>query len=199
MEIRLSEIAGMEVCGDCGDIVGSLPRHHDRTQHGTCSRHRGRKDQPRWPGRDFNQHAELCRCCGAVPLQTGSRWSVWFCGPCKNQVLALGRRHGRCIIPIGRHSLHAGLALNGRSTPVDVHIFAESWGAISEVISLTAEWQRIAVRMNLEAIGCAPDAVVAVERYVEGASGVDRSARFAEMCAYLQKKAVEARAAEGGG
>jgi hypothetical protein len=200
MEIERSEIPGMLVCGDCGDIVGPVPGRPDRVQRGSCARHHGRKVDPRWPECDFNQHAELCRCCGAVPLQSGSRWSVWFCGPCKDEVLDLGRRHGRHIIPIGPHSFQAGLVLDGERAedPVEVHCFVESVNALRDVMGMTAEWRRLAVRLNLEAMGCAPDAVVPVERYLEGASVVRTATRFGQMCAYLQRRATAGRDPEGG-
>jgi len=36
---------------------------------------------------DFNTVMALCRGCGAVPLEGGSRFSVWFCLRCKPRAL----------------------------------------------------------------------------------------------------------------
>lgn len=74
----------------------------------------GTRPVPRWPGYDFNLKAELCRLCAAEVLWSGHRYCVWFCGPCKDAVREANERLGGYMIPIGRHSVHAGVLVNPR-------------------------------------------------------------------------------------
>src|SRR5437867_2299370 len=53
-----------------------------------------------WPRFDFNCVAEFCKCCGTECLESGSRWSVWFCDECKEYVGQLHAVAGRYLIPI---------------------------------------------------------------------------------------------------
>ncbi len=66
-----------------------------------------------WPDYDYNEHTHLCECCLGRRLRSGSRWSVWFCEPCKRRVIAVNRELGATVIPIGRHSLMSGVGLHG--------------------------------------------------------------------------------------
>jgi hypothetical protein len=95
------------VCGTCGRLKGdSLPTDDEPHVH-LCGcipvdEHRA---QLRWGNKDFNQDLELCYCCGAVEISSGTKWSVFYCRSCQRRVLRLNALCGRCVIPIGRHSL----------------------------------------------------------------------------------------------
>lgn len=197
--ILSSAIPAMTVCGACGDVVGPIGGGTDRVQTGTCRLHEAAEEE-RWSRYDFNRHVEICRCCGTILLRSGSKWSVWFCDDCKDAVLALGRRHGRCIVPIGRHSVHAGLMLTNedRDDPVALHCFVESYNAITDVMRVVEDWRGVVIRRNLETMGLAPDSIVPVARYVTGVAEVDPAARFQEMVAYLQERALEEQRDKGG-
>lgn len=98
------------LCTRCGRLFQRRPLPgYPTPQRCGCRR----TSDPTWPRFDFNQHLELCRCCHLVALPSGSRWSVWFCEDCKARVLAFNARIGRTVIPIGRHSLMAGVGLSG--------------------------------------------------------------------------------------
>ena len=74
------------VCGRCHAVRGGLIGTVDGVtvwQRCHCVPAEGLLTQPRVG--DFNAEIELCRACGLVPLRSGSRWSVWFCGPCATQ------------------------------------------------------------------------------------------------------------------
>ena len=45
---------------------------------------------------------------------SGSKWSVWFCDACQHRVSTLNGSVGRCVIPIGRHSLMNGVGAPAR-------------------------------------------------------------------------------------
>jgi hypothetical protein len=69
-----------------------------------------------WPGFDFNQRVELCRCCLISLVQTGHRFSPWYCPGqrgCFRRAFEFNREVGDGTIPLGRHSFQAGLALSG--------------------------------------------------------------------------------------
>ncbi len=98
------------ICTTCHDPYGTEAQQGFPTpQRCRCNR----TDEPTWPRFDFNEHVHLCRCCRAVALDSGSRWSVWFCKPCKDRVRLLNHRLRRAAIPIGRHSLMAGVGIAG--------------------------------------------------------------------------------------
>lgn len=197
MIIHPSTIRTMEVCPDCRDVVGLFHRqdgpvaHGPLVQRGTCPLHKPRAFDPRWSGFDFNRHVDLCRCCGRIPLRSGSRWSVWFCLDCKEQVGLLNGRHGRCIVPIGRHSVHYGYTLRADELddPVAVEAFLSTTKAMGAVIGAVSDWYHEAVGRNLEAVEPGIVEPMPVEEYCrEVALSVGPRDRFREMCAYLDRR-----------
>ncbi len=196
-QAEYSILRRMVVCGPCGDVVG--PACHSRqangivVQGGTCPTH-PHESRTTWEGFDFNRLIELCRCCAATPLRSGSRWSVWFCPECKEQVGLLNGRLGRYAVPIGRHSLHGGWVLKPEQVddPVAVHIFTKSFNSMGRAMDLLAEWAKVAVRLNLSAAGWSPDRTVAAQRYCRAMQEqVDPLTRFSEMCQYLGERSRE--------
>lgn len=192
------EVPEMEVCPDCAHVVGRfhLEEGGFRVQHGPCPAHRAPDGEaPEWPSYDFRLHVDLCRCCGRVPLRSGSRWAVWFCGACKEQVGLLNGRYGRCIVPIGRHSVHSGHLLSGEQarSPVEREAFVSTMQALGSVHEVLGVWVREAVRRNLRDVGLATGRSVPLDTYWTAVRlQVDPDDRFREMCAYL------ARAGEAG-
>jgi hypothetical protein len=104
--------AGFIVCGTCGDLFQTEPSEGIETPQ-RCGCDRKEADDPRWEHHDFNEHLHLCRCCRAQACHSGSRWSQWFCDECRLRVIALNRAVGRYLIPIGRHSIMAGVGIHG--------------------------------------------------------------------------------------
>jgi hypothetical protein len=113
------QLARFLVCADCGELrersKGELPALR---QLCSCEerelRATGARPIPRWPGYDFNVKAELCRLCASEVLWSGHRYCVWFCGPCRDAVREANERLGGYVIPVGRHSVHAGVLVNPR-------------------------------------------------------------------------------------
>lgn len=192
------EVPEMEVCHDCGQVVGRFffAPHDFRVQHGRCPAHAAPEaETARWPGYDYNLHADLCRCCGRAPLASGSRWSVWFCQACKEQVELLNARHGRCIVPIGRHSVHAGHVLSEDQArdPAAIDAFLATMNALGQVHDVLRRWAEGVVRRNLDAIGVAAGEAVLLERYWSAVRGrVDPDDRFREMCGFLEEAGRDA-------
>jgi hypothetical protein len=189
--IHPDAVPEMEVCHACAKVVGPFYQCHlgYRVQYGSCRDHTMPEAvDTHWPRYDYNLHVDLCRCCGRVPLRSGSKWSVWFCEACKEQVGLLNGRHDRCVVPIGRHSVHSGHLLSGDQVrnPVAVETFFSSMKSIFAVHGPLADWMREAVHRNFRDVGLPVNRPVPLARYwAEVRGGIDPDARFREMCAYL--------------
>lgn len=195
MIIDPKHVPHMQVCRDCRDVVGPFSRLNPRrddprllVQRGSCPRHRSSEREPTWPRFDFNRQVDLCYCCGRVPLRTGSRWSVWFCNPCKEQVGLLNGRHGRCIVPIGRHSVHWGhlLSVEKLDDTLAVEGFLASVSIQSRVTQILNDWSHEVVARNLTAIEAGDRPSVPIVDYWRAVRlQVDPVDRFRQMCSYL--------------
>ena len=191
-------IAEMVVCGDCRDVVGPFYRLYGTLagqgplkQRGTCAGHPPRPRAPTWPRFDFNRGVDLCYCCGIEPLTSGSKYSVWFCDICRPMVMRLNAVHQRCIIPLGRHSVHYGWLLRAEDVddPVTTHRFSEASRAAAVATRALADWYRIVIGSNLEAIGAADGPPMPIIRYWRNvAYAVDRADRFGALCDYLDRR-----------
>jgi len=200
----IADIDRTVVCGPCGDVVGSADDFYERgftmVQTGPCPVHAAPAEST-WPSYDYNRFVELCRCCGTVPLRSGSRWSVWFCPECREQVDLLNLRLGRYAIPIGRHSIHAGrlLSIEKAAEPVALHAFLEGMNAASDAMGVLGKWAHEVIRLNLRAIREDDDSVVPINPYCLAARRyVDPSDRFREMCAWLAGQGRESQHEEDG-
>jgi hypothetical protein len=201
-DLSIADIRETLVCGPCADVVGPAKHRHVgdfvMVQTGTCAVHT-RPSEPIWPWKDYNRFVELCRCCGTVALYSGSRWAVWFCPTCKEQVLLLNRRLGRYAIPIGRHSVHAGRFLSAKDieSAVAVHVFVESMNANFGAMELLRRWAKHVIRQNLRAIGEDDDAAIPITSYCRAAQkNVDPLDRFREMCAWLSRESLVSQSEE---
>jgi len=185
-----------QVCEPCGSVVGPFTRDGvPYTQRGSCPAHAAPAGEPKWPRYDFNEHAALCRCCGRGPIESGSRYSVWFCPDCKEQVGLLHGRHGRCIIPIGPHSFHWGFMLKGSEVddPIAVEIFLSAVKAVGSVRDLLDEWRHPVVRRNLREIGVDEGGTISLARYTELVQErIDPDERFRGLCAFLEEAGRQA-------
>lgn len=174
------------ICGRCHAVRGGPIGTVDGVtvwQRCDCVPAGGLPAQPRVG--DFNTALELCRACGLVALRSGSRWSVWFCGPCATQARRLNERVGRCVVPIGRHSLMNGISVQS-AEPEDIEAFAGLMSNLFDATGAVQKWSRTVVRENLVAAGLPADLDLDVASYlasVHGAASPEQ--RFAEMVASL--------------
>lgn len=140
------------ICPTCHRLQGQVAgRRNDATrervvlvQSCDCVGAEGRRpgpSPPRWPGYDFNEAWTLCYGCGAEVLASGSRWSVWFCEPCKAGVRRLPGGGPR--------------ALAGQPPPDTQAIarFVDAIGRLTGRMSHMAVWAARAVAMNLRRAG----------------------------------------------
>lgn len=195
----------LRICPECHELHGEWERPlEDRTimLYQQCRCERAVAPAEQWPGYDFNLAVDLCRCCGAVPLRSGSRWSVWFCDDCKLQVGLLNGRHGRCVIPIGRHSVHAGHLLTGEALqhPGEVVAFADTMVALFTVMGWLDDWVGIAVARNFDAARLDParqEVTLPVYLAALASHPPVKDERFRELLAYLQERARSSAHGDG--
>ena len=145
----------MKVCGSCGNLKGSLSLDSEEPEVHLCDcvAQAERRAQPRWGNKDFNADLELCYCCGAVEIRSGSKWCSFFCGPCHRRIGRLNRSVGRCVIPIGRHSLMNRVIAPEPLDEVSVIAFADQLGGFFKAVTFIDDWcGKVALR-NLELCG----------------------------------------------
>lgn len=176
------------ICGRCHAVRGGPIGTVDGVtvwQRCDCVPAGGLPAQPKVG--DFNTALELCRACGLVLLQSGSRWSVWFCGPCATQANTLNERAGRCVVPIGRHSLMNGVTVRNAS-PEEIESFAGRLSTLFEATAAIQQWSRTVVRENLVAAGQPHDVDLDASSYLASVrDAVSSDQRFVEMVASLVK------------
>lgn len=65
---------------------------------------------------DLSNNVDFCRSCLSAVAPGCSRWTSYYCDKCRPHVVALNRLAGRCVVPIGPHSMMNGVshATNGR-------------------------------------------------------------------------------------
>lgn len=176
---------GMRICPSCYSLFGECEK--PTPQRCRCDRPH---DDVTWPNHDFNLAVELCRCCGTELLQSGSRWSVWFCRECKEQVGLLNGRFGRCVVPIGRHSFHAGYMLNADDLerPGEIVAFAEGMTGLFGAMKILEEWAGVVVRRNVDELGLESSADgICLVSYLRSLQSdpPSKEDRFREMTEYL--------------
>jgi len=161
----------MVVCGRCGEPKGPVPWHSlEASQLCSCASEEGRRAQRPWGG-DFNAAVELCNCCGAVALSSGSRWSPLLCDRCFARVRTLNEVAGRCVVPVGRHSL-----MNGVSLPLGDYendavftAFSDQLGVFFEQSIEFRQRARKVVIANLELLGFEAGHDVRLDGYLRAA------------------------------
>lgn len=142
------------------------------------------------PGRaetrlDFLLPAELCRCCARVLLTSGSKFSIWFCDPCRDRARDLNAAAGRCVIPQGRHTLVNGVGLKPARQwkGDDLERFVDDARSVWDSMGLTERWAHEIVRRNCAALGLEAQPTVALGEYLDAAhdNGIAQREAFAQM------------------
>jgi hypothetical protein len=141
----------LAVCRDCGEVFGRLaPPGSTRLVDQRCGCGSGSGPSEMWVVHKRIYNLFLCRCCGQELLEAISKLSIWFCPGCKQEIGLLNGRLGRCVLPLGPHSLHGGFALTGSSTDLDIEIYAANWGHISDALEKILAWSSLVVRSIIQ-------------------------------------------------
>lgn len=145
----------LRICGTCLQVRGPVPDDEERAlQLCACAPHEPEPTASVWR-EDHGTYAELCRGCGLRLLRSGSRFSVWFCDYCKPLVVTLNRQLGRYLVPIGRHSIMAGVAPRPAEVGLTAaaELLAQATAEIGVGMDSTQTWARTVVARNLEVLG----------------------------------------------
>ena len=181
-EVDLAE--RMEICRVCLGLRG--PFHDDfngceRVQRCACE-----PKEPLWNAFDYNQRADLCDCCVAQVVRSGSKWSAFFCRKCQERVIAYDRSVGEVVIPIGRHSIMNGNILRVK----DVQKRRRVERFVGDLLDSFDRTQRIGEHRRAlvsSILGSMPEpsGAVLVPMYIAQANvlNVDRAAIFARLVA----------------
>lgn len=165
----------LRICGTCLRLRGPVPHSESGAEQlCRCTPRELRLQQAPWGG-DHNTHAELCRCCGLRLLPSGSRFSVWFCDYCKPLITTLNRQLGRYLVPIGRHSIMAGVAVRPAEAgfTAAAELLADTTVEMVAGIGATEEWARTVVARNLEVLGFEPGTDVYLGKYLWSVRGAE--------------------------
>jgi hypothetical protein len=161
--------ARMELCRECLVLRGPFFDWNngcERAQRCGCEAR-----EPLWNAFDYNCAAELCRCCAAHVIPCGSKWSVFFCAGCKPQVGAYNGAAGRKAIPVGRHSMMNGVALNTMSAgrAGARRAFTRGVSGVFDGIDQLERFHRAQVRRIVSSVD-APGPTVPAPQYIEHAT-----------------------------
>ncbi len=182
-------IQSKHLCIQCGCVYGPVTSQCEQQ----CGCVREEKRQQKWPRYDFNEQITLCYCCGQEPLESGSRWSVWFCGECKEKVVKFNSLFQETIIPIGRHSLMAGYGLGGCDVPDSetIRAFVSGVNRLFGRMDGLLEWRAIVMRDNLTKLGYKHD--VRLADYLRDVKkAFEKSKAFDRMLEFFSRRAREA-------
>ena len=158
--------AGVELCRKClalrGPCFDTFSRC-ERTQRCGCEP----KDPP-WKAYDYNTAIELCYCCAATTVSSGSRWSAFFCDTCRERVCAYNRAAGFAVIPIGRHSIMNAIFVSGQDAKSRVaqRAFEAGMANLFTRMDRLCEWKRDRVRVVVQSIP-GEETAIPLERYFE--------------------------------
>jgi hypothetical protein len=122
-----------------------------------------------WNAHDYNLHAELCSCCAASAVRSGSKWSLFFCERCKKQIVALNQSVGCALIPIGRHSIMNNFALTAGAKRKDVDEFVGRMVRLGDQMGKLCRYSHARVAGIAESIP-EPDGAVPIDAYLRHAT-----------------------------
>jgi hypothetical protein len=156
-----------EICIKCFELRGEIYGWHHLCD---CEREAYRaagREVPRCG--DLSNKTELCRCCALYLIPSRSRWSSFFCPECKERVFELNRRAGRCVIPVGRHSIMNGVfykAGDHDMTPAEAIAFYDQVTTLFHQADATGRWRGQQTARNIGAIGLAEQGHVPLRTYL---------------------------------
>ena len=117
---------------------------------------------------DFGQAITLCYCCGQELLRSGSKWSVFFCNICKEQIMQFNSAHGFALVPIGRHSLMNNIDASSDLAEGEKgnEEFASPMLSFFERIEFLYEWKRSVIKARPDRMGLSTDTDVRLDSYL---------------------------------
>jgi len=148
----------LSFCPKCMQPHGTFKlRWHEWVEHRCdCDKH----EDPKWSeGMDFNKAYETCYCCGLEVIQTGSRWSTFYCRDCRAAIRKFNDSVGTCVIPLGRHSMMNGIRFK-KCAPLQeaASLFSSEFKSMDELMNRAHEHGALILRHQLKILKLPEDA-----------------------------------------
>ena len=137
------DMGELVVCMSCFRLRGF---YRDKEHRCSCQPHSAEWRDTVWARYDLAQLVDLCHLCARQIVGSGSRWSWYGCGSCREVNLAVATAVGSPppgILPLGRHSLMNGAGMRGDVARDDEQLTAFVDALMSSVRSWTklSAWQ----------------------------------------------------------
>ncbi|MBM3675196.1 MAG: hypothetical protein FJW88_09645 [Actinobacteria bacterium] len=141
---------------------------------------------------DFPLPAEPCRCCGRELRSSGHKFAVWFCAECKERAATFNADVGRCVVPLGRHTLMAGVGTKParKWRRADVERFVDDVRGLFALIELLEEWAPEIVRRNCVALGLDREREILLVDYLDAVAedGIPKADAFAQLLDWMASR-----------
>lgn len=156
--------------------------------------------QREWDGYDIAALLDLCHLCVRAVMRSGSRWTWYACQACRtvdSQIATAiaGERQPRAqILPLGRHSMMNGVALNVGSAKRDdlIEQFIESVMELHDFWDRLSAWRREEGQRLVAASGFGGLETVPLGRWLE-TNGASPGASADAMCRFLDEDVPDLR------
>ncbi len=106
-----------------------------------------------WPGNNFNTSVEFCHCCSKELINTGSKFSSFYCDECNQLVGEHNNQYGSVLIPLGRHSFMNGIKLGIPFSKKGETQLTSELNTFLKNVGLVQEWQKLSLFENLHDLG----------------------------------------------
>ena len=111
------------------------------------------KSIPRWQGNDYNTSVEFCYCCSKKLINSGSKFSSFYCDECLKLVKENNNQPENIQIPLGRHSFMNEIKLKIPFSKEEEVQFNFQLNHFFEKVDLIGEWQKFCLFENLHDLG----------------------------------------------
>lgn len=138
----------MKICRTCLEPYGYFFEDGRRYKQ-KCSCTWSYRDRL-WPRHDFNQTIELCYCCGREVIPSGSKFSAFFCEPCRKRVRGFNKRLGTYLIPLGRHSIMGCGYVKGTASEEEIAQFVNKVRSMADSNRTVRTWRHKIASENLQ-------------------------------------------------
>jgi len=168
----------MKICAVCGEVFGRIRFPGEPKifyQPCPCSwiadERTIKNDLVEYLNLDFSQAVTLCYGCGRELVQSGSKWSPFFCEYCLGYIRGSNATDPGFPgwIPVGRHSMMNGLSLGGPDAQdkEKVEQFCQAVNSLQERIEHLGCWRRLVVSKAREEVGFPKEGDIKLADYLE--------------------------------
>ena len=106
-----------------------------------------------WPGNNFNTSVEFCHCCSKELINSGSRFSSFYCNDCRELIFEYNKQEDIMSIPLGRHSFMNDIKLTYPYSDEEFRQFNKVVNYFFRKVDLVQDWQRLCLFHNLHDLG----------------------------------------------